>query len=405
MIVNPLSTARIRNTIVVSIFAVIVLVVINIVGAGKSDSFGFINSIVSFVTAGLATGLCWYYWSLINKADPIKRIWWLLGIGLALWAIAEAVWTLLLLMGDEIPYPSIADILWVAGYAFFFLPFFLLYRLLKIDPSSKIIAIVFGIAIIYVAVVTVYVIAPVVQDPGSSLLEKTLGALYLIGDLTVVLGASFLALALMGGAFSWVWTFIAVGFLFQSLSDTLFTYADWNGLYMPDGSLNFLSIVIDTSYILGYVLAAIGIYIQLEFTVNDIEEPLVSRYKTVLNAQNEAFQTVKITLFTDIDNNIISVSPTMVYLLSPEKDPLDLDGTPFNQAVGLDYESAQQILQDIRKNGFVPSRSIDLSAADHQPVKAQIAGIANFDASNHYLGSDIIITVPIKMGGHPAECG
>lgn len=393
---NPFNIIRTRNTIGVAIVALILIVVINIIGAGKSDFFGLLNSLIAFAIAGLATALCWYYWSHLDKADPIERIWWLLGIGLGLWTVAEAIWNLLLLTVDEIPYPSIADLLWVGGYAFFFFPFFLLYRLLKTNPNPKILAPILGFAVIYIVVVTAYVIAPIVQDPGSSLLEKTLGALYPIGDLIITLGAIILALALMGGAFSWVWTSITVGFLSMSLSDILFTYADWNGLYMPDGSLNSLSLVIDMTYILGYVLIAIGIYIQLQYTVHDIEEPLVSRYKSVLITQNETYRTVKITLFTNAENNIISASPSMAYLLPSEKDLLDLDGMPFNQALGLEYESAQQLLEDTRRNGAISRRLIDLTAADNQPIKAQLSGIANFNESNRYIGSDIIITIPIN---------
>ena len=81
------------------------------------------------------------------------------------------------------------------------------------------------------------------------------------------------------------------GFCSRPVSDTIFAYADWNGLYLPGGSPNLLSVVVDVTYLLGYLLIAIEIYIQIVFTVNDIEEPLVSRFKSVSDAQNETFQT------------------------------------------------------------------------------------------------------------------
>ena len=396
MITNLLSNVRIRNTIILALVGLIVYVFINVYGAGYLNFLGTLNAFITVVIAGCATGFCWYYWSILNKADPIEKVWRILGIGLGLWTVAETIWSFQILRGGEISYPSLADGLWVAGYVFYFLPFILLYRLLQINPSARTIAGVFGFAILYIIVVTVYVITPIIQDPGSSWLEKTLGAIYPIGDLVVAVGASLVALALMGGAFSWVWTFIAVGFLSQSFSDTLFTYADWNGLYMPDGSLNFLSIMVDMTYILGYALVAIGIYIQIEFTVNEIEEPLVDRYRSLLDEQNNSLKSVKITLFTDSEDNIISASPAVAYLRSSEKGSLDLYGMPFYQAVGLDADYARQLLQDMKENGTMSSRSFNVLAADNQPAKAKISGTPNFNVADRYIGLDIIITLRIN---------
>jgi hypothetical protein len=303
----------------------------------------------------------------------------------------------LVLIGSEV-YPSIADILWVVGYVFLFLPFFLLYRLLRITPDTKVVALVFSFAIAFVTLAAVYVILPIVQDANGSLVQKALGVVYPIGDLIIALGALVLALALLGGAFSWVWTFIAVGLLFQTFSDTLFTYADWNGLYLPNGSVNLLSVVVDVTYLLGYVLLALGIYIQIQFTVNDIEEPLVSRYKSVGDAQNELFQTVKITIFTNAEDNLISVSPNIAYLLPPEKKSLDMDGLPFDQVIGLDRENAQEILRYLKENGSMSNWVVNLTAADGPSVTARMNGIANFNVSGVYIGSDIFMSVPIRVG-------
>lgn len=366
---------------------------INVSRVGGSNFIEILNAIITVVIAGCATAFCWYYWYILNKADPIEVIWRILGIGLGLWTVAEAIYLALILTGSEIPYPSIADGLWIAGYIFFFLPFYLLYRLLQINPSGRMIGGIIGFAIVYSMVVAVYVIAPIIQDPGSSWLERVLGALYPIGDLLVAVGASLLALALMGGAFSWVWTFIAVGFLSQTFSDTLFTYADWNGLYLPGGSLNFISILVDMTYVLGYALVAIGIYIQIEFTVNEVEEPLIDRYRSLLGDQNKSMKSVTITLFTDSEDKIISASPTSAYLRSSEKGSLDLSGMPFYKAVGLEAVYAGQLLQDMKENGNSFSRSFDVLVVDNQVARAKISGTPNFNVANRYIGLDVIITL------------
>ncbi len=55
-------------------------------------------------------------WKSMNTNSRSRFMWWCMSIGWLFWTCAEVLWTVLTIVGWEIPYPSIADYFWCAGY-------------------------------------------------------------------------------------------------------------------------------------------------------------------------------------------------------------------------------------------------------------------------------------------------
>jgi hypothetical protein len=172
-----------------------------------------------------------------------------------MWAFYELV------LEQELPYPSAADVVWVIGYIPLILGLWLRYRTLRRTPPTGQLLTVLAVSAVLAALAVVFVIGPIVTYPEYEPIEKFLDALYPIGDLIVGIGALFSVLALSGGVLSRSWVFVAAGFLLIACSDLLFSYTTWNEIYVYDAP-DLLSAIVDVSYFASYVLIALGVYIQ-----------------------------------------------------------------------------------------------------------------------------------------------
>jgi len=205
-----------------------------------------------------------------DRGRPQRRVWYLLGTGMALWTVAECIWTYLQLgAGRQVPYPSFADIIWAVGYAPLVLGLFLGYRSLgaRLRTRQRIVAVV-----IYAALFTAlagWMLAPMCGDlPAGRWAEALLGSYYLIGNLTLAFIASLSLIVVWDGLIGRPWLAITIGMLLFALSDTAFAYAAWVGTYAV--GRNLISGVIDVVYLGAYLCIALGAYLQATLSLADV---------------------------------------------------------------------------------------------------------------------------------------
>jgi hypothetical protein len=194
-----------------------------------------------------------------------SRIWGAMAIGLLLWAAGEGIWAYYeLVLQQDTPFPSVADVLWTLGY----LP--LIYSIASqylplhatVDRPRRILMVAMVSA---VAVLAVWlVIMPILTDPEAGTpAEMFFNLAYPFGDLFLIAFATALASAFLGGELMLAWGPITAGIILDSIADLLFSYGSWHGLYYPDGELNFLSAAFDVIYISAYVVWTVGLYRRL----------------------------------------------------------------------------------------------------------------------------------------------
>jgi len=221
-------------------------------------------TVVLFALA--ATILALLIWRSARKGMVLKVIWGSLALGLLLWTIGEVIWAFdELIRGEELPYPSVADVVYVAGYIPLIVALYLRYHSLRAAPSRRWLLVTLGAFAILAALAVGFTIGPIVTYPEYDRpVEQFLDALYPLGDLLVALGALLVVLVLSGGALSLPWAVIAAGFVVQSIADLLFSYATWNEIYLSgtEAGINLVTALTDVPYYASYLIIAVGVYMQ-----------------------------------------------------------------------------------------------------------------------------------------------
>jgi hypothetical protein len=190
--------------------------------------------------------------------NPLRRIWLLLGIGVGVYALGDVVWTVLEVGSGfgEVPYPSLADVLYLSMYVFFGIGLFrtaaAFGRVVSVRMPLVAAVLLSALAIL---VVWAFVVAPTIADPATSLPQKVLGGAYPIGDIVFLLfPAVFILLAApaVGGLqAARQWWVLAFGLALMSVTDITFAWLDWTGRY-------FSGHVVDFGWMLSLLLIAIA---------------------------------------------------------------------------------------------------------------------------------------------------
>lgn len=228
--------------------------------------------VADILGAGACAVLCYILWRASEKGEDLRRVWVYLGIGLALWTLAEVVYAVYGLgLQVDTPSPSLADLLWVPGYIPIIAAFWLRFSILRVPLTrGQWIALLGGFVVLGVLSV-VYVIAP--SMPGAEDMPSALGSpaeianlllsiLYPLGDLLMALGAGLMILALLGGRFSQTWGLIALGCIAIAVADSMYYAGLANGMYTEALPVNLFTAASDISYFVGYVVIALGLFMQ-----------------------------------------------------------------------------------------------------------------------------------------------
>ncbi len=148
-----------------------------------------------------------------------------LSIGTAMWFSAEAIWAYYrLALQIESPFPSIADALFLLGYAFFGFHLFSMYRFhgVRISRSAKIIASC-GAAVFAIIYCQYLIMASDLSSPDS-ILGLAISMAYPVFDLILLVPAVLIVLKAGKGQLTAIpWIFIS--WILTAIADALWGYA------------------------------------------------------------------------------------------------------------------------------------------------------------------------------------
>jgi hypothetical protein len=204
-----------------------------------------------------------------------NRIWGSMTLGLVFWTFGEAIWTFYeLVLRRDVPYPSVADIAWAVGYIPLLLSLGYQFQSLRASISRRGKLLIAAFLLAMIVLTAWFVIYPILSSPEAGTPSEIFFSLaYPLEDLVLFSFGTALVLTFLGGQLALPWGAIALGILLLSVSDLLFSYGTWTGLYYPDGRLNFLSGLFDTLYISAYAVWNIGLFLRLRLpeTGKDID--------------------------------------------------------------------------------------------------------------------------------------
>jgi hypothetical protein len=363
----------------------ILLAVANIFVLGGDAFVQNLNQHLTPPLAIIAALSAFSQWRRETGEKTTRRVWLGMATGLFLWAIAEVVWWIYAVLRQENPYPSTADLFFIAGFIPLLYGLIVRYRSTLARPSWQQLALISSISILVGAVIHWLIGVPIIQDfDPHRMLESVLNILYPVLDFVL-----FILVLLIYSAYerdySLPWRIIAIALAFMSFSDLLFSYLTWNDLYYPGGKSNLLTGLSDFAYNYAYLTLAFGIYTYR----------LVYETQHRIIAPTSAHPTSRepnanVLVFTNGDNIVISMSKNFPNLFKTESRDY-LIGVPLGRALGLSEGILASLLKHITSRGYIvnhPVRVIDASGGAHP---TSLTAIAVYDSGQNYKGAQILL--------------
>ena len=121
-----------------------------------------------------------------RSALQVRLAWRFIGVGCLLWGLGESIWTVYeVVLRDEVPFPSFADVGYLAMLPLMALGLTFLSsqrrQLAHVLPTLDGIALVLAFS----AIVWFFVLRPTYEESAASVLEKAIGGAYPVGDLVL----------------------------------------------------------------------------------------------------------------------------------------------------------------------------------------------------------------------------
>jgi hypothetical protein len=233
-----------------------------ILGPLGEESRTWVANLGTLLGAWTVVVLAGRLWRSCDPGEAARRIWLAFFFGFLLWAIGETLWAFYdLQAGANVPYPSIADVAWTAGYPLLCAALWIRYRSLEVRPDrGQWLAL--GLIVVVGIFVFGFVLWPILTYPGyDRLIEQALDLMYPVGGLILFAGSVLVAAAVRGGRLSPAWQVIALGIAVLSLADLVFAYATWNDMYVIEGTPNVITLLADVPYMGAYAAIAVGEYV------------------------------------------------------------------------------------------------------------------------------------------------
>jgi diguanylate cyclase (GGDEF)-like protein len=231
-----------------------------------------ITDLATAVAAVAAAALAGY--ASMRSTGRLRASWALIAAGLALWAAAEVVWTVYeLVLDQEVPYPSVADVGYLGAVPL------LLAGVVLLGSASRMLArvrtVLDGFALVLAICVLVWhhVLLPIYSNSEAGLMEKVVGGAYPLSDLVLFFGLVLVLSRNRGGRAGAVVVLFSGGLALMLWADIAFAYLSLSDSYIS-GS------VIDLGWIYGYLMmgfaAAVCAVHRVDLAVSDEGERQVS---------------------------------------------------------------------------------------------------------------------------------
>jgi hypothetical protein len=364
-------------------------VVINIFSMGGDAFVILLNNLTSALMSVGVTIYALIAWRQAKEENQSSTLWTGFAIGWVLWSIAEVWWAVASIQGNEVPYPSMADIFWLVGY----LPMFyaLSVRIRSLPRKTNWIKqmILWGISVIVIGTTVIFILKPAVihYDP-TKLLKSTLDGLYPLADLILLLLALWIFFEFQQSDIGRAWFWLSLGFSLHALSNLNFSYA--SDQYYLGGKVNIISTVgIDIPYTLGYVACLVGLYLFVS-----VKTPYRPGFQ--VRSVLPFLPNTNVLVFTKSDDRVTGFSKNFDQVFPTDGS----NGSHLEAVIGLTREEVQKMSQELRLGGSVNDyRTIVKTQAGNQP--AGISGLPVIPSGGEYEGS--VLLVRVMMASHSLD--
>lgn len=217
-----------RKKLFMGLFGASIVCAILTVFAPLTGDRVFYSNLLAITSAGAALALSLQVIHRQKLNGLLPRLYASLGLGLALWFIAEATWAYYELgAGIETPFPSIADAFWLAGYVPFF---YFLYGIVKHFlgmPRSVHLPVILissvGILLLVNILISISQTADLASQEG--ILSFVVAGAYPVADMFLIVPAAAAFMQLRKGQLTFTpWAFIVIAIFAFIIADIGFAY-------------------------------------------------------------------------------------------------------------------------------------------------------------------------------------
>ncbi|HEX2615736.1 MAG TPA: hypothetical protein VHL10_09595 [Nitrososphaera sp.] len=218
---SVLNIAKQRRNLVLGLIAAIIIVDATVFLTAGSDIEQYIGDISRIGTVASAVVMSLVIVSRQKFSGLFGRAYVSLAIGLALWLAAEVIWGYYELgLGVETPFPSIADVFWIASYAPFAYHLFGTARFFGKGVKKPIIAVVCAAAAVFLYFYVQAIVGVSELEGPDALVSLAISIAYPVFDVILLIPAVLMVTnAGKGQLTSIPWVF--VGWILMAIADSL----------------------------------------------------------------------------------------------------------------------------------------------------------------------------------------
>ncbi|MEI8333777.1 MAG: EAL domain-containing protein [Chloroflexota bacterium] len=188
------------------------------------------------------------------RGRALRRAWFLIALSLAVYCAADITWFIIEVVLGQSPYPSIADIGYIAFYPVLVLGLVLLPRERPDNPTRALL----DLAIIMAGSTTVVwylVLEPVVAAPSSGVVDTLIALAYPVGDLVVVFALAMTFMNPLVGTARGAFALMGFGLALNVVGDLSYARLSLEATYESGTWM-------DACYLLGWISMGLGALVQ-----------------------------------------------------------------------------------------------------------------------------------------------
>ena len=180
-----------------------------------------------------------------------------LAVGLGLWFTAEITWTYYQLgLGVETPFPSLADVFWLAGYVPLTYHLYRIYNTVTMKVTDRDTIIVISAIVAAILAFLLYLVFSLSVQP-QDMLELIINLAYPVLDAMLLIPAIVILWSFRRGEPAYThWVMISLFIIFVTVADIGFDYA----LAVDEDSASQQEWVWDMFYNAGYLSIAVALF-------------------------------------------------------------------------------------------------------------------------------------------------